>query len=373
MNLLLRCFRCKKKSKNNKDLNTATNIKFNQFENQETNLQKNNSLNLVKQIDQQKENNNKKDNNNNNSEHNKKEILIEVETEQEKNKKTDETLITEEVEKKENKEINENIQCSKYGLNLNKEIGFDEPLIKTDSPLISDFEKNIIFTKSNLIEIFDKLWNLDKYKKIWDKDNLNIEIRSEGTDINNQFHLIKVTYRQIKSSLKENADIQTLIDFLYLPALRTKWDKILKNLELIDGNIGANYVISSIAKSPVFLMSERESIEKRFIFKNNEGNAIYVMSSSVPDNLFPDKKDIIKITNFINYYKLVEEGDYIGFYSLNQTDFKMSIPQFLINVTLPTTTKNWQLELEKFANETKYDKNTKTIIQNNNISNNILH
>ena len=157
-----------------------------------------------------------------------------------------------------------------------------------------------------------------------------------------------------------------MIDFLYIPSLRLKWDKFLKKLEVLDGDIEFNYVISSLAKPPVFLMSQRESVEKRFIFKGKEGKSIYVMSSSVPDNLFPDKDDVVKITNFINYYKLVDEGDYICFYSLNQTDFKMSIPQFLINVTLPTTTKNWQIELEKFAFQTNYDKNTKTIIENNN-------
>ena len=43
----------------------------------------------------------------------------------------------------------------------------------------------------------------------------------------------------------------------------------------------------------------------------------------------------------------------------------MSIPQFLINVTLPTTTKNWQIELEKFAQKVKYDKSTSNIIENN--------
>ena len=62
------------------------------------------------------------------------------------------------------------------------------------------------------------------------------------------------------------------------------------------------------------------------------------MSSSIPDELFPPKKDIVRITNFCNYYKIIDEGDYIGFYSLNQTDFNMTIPQFLKNVTLPTTT-----------------------------------
>ena len=362
MKLILRCFRCKKKSKKNKISTNISNVKFRSFINQESNLPNNNSLNLVKQIDKLKENNNQ-NNNDNNSHQNKNEILIRVETEGEKNKATNNALITEEVEKNENKE---NINISKFGLNLNKEIRFDEPLLKTDSPLISNFEKNIIFTKSNLIELFDKFWNLDKYKKIWDKDNLIIEIRAEGTEINKEFNLIKIIYRQNKSAFKENSDIQTLIDFLYIPSLRIKWDKFLKNLEVLDGNVEFSYVIGSLAKPPVFLMSQRESVEKRFIFKNKERNGIYVMSSSVPDNLFPDKEDVVKITNYINYYKLVDEGDFIGFYSLNQTDFKMPIPQFLINVTLPTTTKNWQTELEKFAYEVNYDRKTKTIIQNNN-------
>ena len=391
MNLFLRCFGCKKQSKKKKNDANSSNVKFNSFVNQEINLRNNISLDQEKKISKENEKNHDKSDNKN--EEKKIEILIGETSEEKKYKKTNEELITEEPEKSENKVSNEendgkkenkncdenkenkenknnnkdkeDIICSKFGLNLKKDIDFDEPLLKTDSPLISDFEKNIIFTKGNLTELFDKFWNLDKYKKIWDKDNLQIEIRSEGTDINDKFNLIKIIYRQIKSTLRENADIQTLIDFIYLPELRIKWDKILKNLEVLDGNLETNYVIRTIAKSPNFLMSERESIEKRIIFKNKEGNAIYVMSSSIPNELFPTEKDVVRIINYINYYKVVDEGDYICFYSLNQTDFKMSIPQFLINVTLPTTTKNWQIELEKFANEIKYDKDTKKIIPNN--------
>ena len=156
---------------------------------------------------------------------------------------------------------------------------------------------------------------------------------------------------------------------MYFPSLRLKWDKILKNFELIEGNIESNYIIRSLAKAPTFLMSERESLEKKFIFKNKDGNGMYIISSSIPDDLFETKKEVVRIFNYINYYKIVDEGDYIGFYSLNQTDFKMPIPQFLINVTLPTTTKNWQISLEQFAKEVKYDKETKSIISNNNEKN----
>ena len=368
MKLFLRCFRCKNHPKKNKKIIDLSKINFRSFINQEPNIQNKNSLNL---IDQNKQINNNKENKNNNIEENKRDILITDDDnkgeKEEKIKKTNESLITEEDKNNENKENNENILCSKYGLNLNENIGFDIPLLKTDSPLISDFEKNIIFTKGNLMELFDKYWNLDKYKKVWDKDNLIIEIRSEGTDINGEFNLIKITYKQLKSNLKENSDIQSLIDFLYIPSLRLKWDKVLKSLEVLDGDIHSNYVLSSWANSPAFFMSERDNIEKKFIFKNKEGNTFYVISSSVPVDLFPMQKDIVRITNYINYYKVEDyDDDYIYFYSLNQTDFKMPLPQFVINVTLPTTTKKWQLDLEKFASEIKYDKNSKTIIENNN-------
>jgi len=373
MNLFLRCFGCKKFSKKDKKTSDSSNVKFRSFVNQDANLQNKISLNLVKNSVIQNENKNQnieqntnQNNINNNNQEKNKDILIENETKEEKNKITNEQLICEEEEKKENMK---NILYSKFGLNLNKEIDFDEPLLKTDSPLICDFEKNIIFTKGNLIELFDKYWKIDKYKKIWDKDNLIIEINSEGTDINNKFNLIKVTYKQKKAEFNENCDIQTIIDFLYFPSLRLKWDKILKNFELIEGNIESNYIIRSLAKAPTFLMSERESLEKKFIFKNKDGNGMYIISSSIPDDLFETKKDVVRIFNYINYYKIVDEGDYFGFYSLNQTDFKMPIPQFLINVTLPTTTKNWQISLEQFAKEVKYDKETKNIISNNNEKN----
>ena len=373
MNLFLRCFGCKKFSKKDKKTSDSSNVKFRSFINQDANLQNKISLNLVKNSVIQNENKNQnieqntnQNNINNNNQEKNTDILIENEIKEEKNKITNEQLISEEEEKKENMK---NILYSKFGLNLNKEIDFDEPLLKTDSPLICDFEKNIIFTKGNLIELFDKYWKIDKYKKIWDKDNLIIEINSEGTDINNKFNLIKVTYKQKKAEFNENCDIQTIIDFLYFPSLRLKWDKILKNFELIEGNIESNYIIRSLAKAPTFLMSERESLEKKFIFKNKDGNGMYIISSSIPDDLFETKKEVVRIFNYINYYKIVDEGDYFGFYSLNQTDFKMPIPQFLINVTLPTTTKNWQISLEQFAKEVKYDKETKNIISNNNEKN----
>ena len=364
MKLFIRCFGCKKKQKSiiNKNVNNSSGINFSILVTNEAIIPNQPNHEIKTKEDQIKEIQDKNvKNNSNNIENNnekKNNILISEETE-EKNKNIKESLINEESEKDKDKDSN-NIY-SKLGLNLNEKIAFDDPLLKANSPLICNFEKEQKFTKKNLTELFNKYWVFDKFKKVWDKDNLIIEIRAEGTDINNEFSLIKISYKQLKSEFKDNSDLQTIVNFIYEQKLRILWDKVLKNIEILEGDQTKNFIVSTWAKSPVFFVSERESLEKRFIYENPEENAFYIMSSSIPDELFPSKKDVVRITNFCNYYKIVDEGDYIGFYSLNQTDFKMAIPQFLINVTLPNTTKNWQADLEKFAKEVKYDKNTSTI------------
>ena len=367
MKIFYRCFGCKKlkkkqikKNSNNSSIKFAaliTGEKILKMLPDQQPIQWKNKEEVTKEQQQKEEVSQNNDNIKNNN------TLISEENEGDKSKIGKESLIVDEHE--ENNNNSNNNDYSQLGLNIKKEIEFDELLLKEDSPLLSNFEKNQKYTKRSLIELFNKFWNLDNYKKVWDKDNLLIEIRSEGTDLCNEFSLIKISYRQLKTEFKENADIEILVDFLYEPKLRIAWDKVLKNVEVLEGEKKTNYVCSTWAKSPTFFMSDRESLEKRCIYKNTEDNAIYIMSSSIPDELFPPKKDVVRITNYCNYYKIIDEGDYIGFYSLNQTDFKMSIPQFLINVTLPTTTKNWQNELEKFAQKVKYDKSTSNIIENN--------
>ena len=125
---------------------------------------------------------------------------------------------TENTESKENIQNNQNIIITKEweekyddsntvysekGLNLNENLGDDEPLLKADSPLICDYEKNVItFTKNGFIKLFEELWNLDNYKSVWNKDDLLIELRYEGTPMNNKFYLIKMIYKLKKSDLK---------------------------------------------------------------------------------------------------------------------------------------------------------------------------
>ena len=265
-----------------------------------------------------------------------------------------------------------NSNYDKLGLNLKlcEDIDENEFLLLPDSPLILPCEKKINFTKKGLIEIWDKFWNLDNYKNIWNKDDLIIEERQEGTFLTSNFCLIKITYRVNKKKLNNNTDLDTILAFFYDSEIRSKWDQSCKELRIYEGIPMNNYIQTSWAKKPAFFMSDRESLEKKFTFKNTEKNIVYIMASSIPDEIHPVNGDVVRLINYCNYFKIVDEGDYIGYYSLNQSDFKMAVPQLLMNMGLPTTTKNWYSQMLKFAGEVTYDKNTKKIVEKKNNANN---
>jgi len=262
-------------------------------------------------------------------------------------------------EKKEEEKIEDsNTIYSEKGLNLNENIGDDELLIRPDSPLICDYEKKrITFTKNGLIKLFDTLWDLDNYKNVYDKDNLFLAIRYEGTPMNDKFYLIKGIYTLPKAELKYNKDIESLMDICYDFTLRNTWDEALKSVEKYEGNDFA-YIVCTWGKSPVFFVSERETIEKRFRF--SRGNSTYIMSTSIPLDIYEPKEGVVRFVDFLNLFKISDEGENIFFYSLNQVDFKMPIPQMLINMTLPSTSKTWYKNIKNFANSIIWDREKKT-------------
>ena len=261
-------------------------------------------------------------------------------------------------EKKPNYIIVENTIYSEKGLNLNENIGDDELLLKEDSPLICDYEKDIItFTRNGFLNLYSSLWNLDNYKSVYDKDDLNISLRYEGSPMNSKFFLIKIVYRLKKSELKYNKDPESIIDYCYGIKFRMLWDEALRDYQIYEGNENA-FIICTWAKSPVFFVSERETIEKRFRFKKD--NAVYIMGSSIPLDIYEPKENVVRFIDFLNLFKVSDEGEYIYLSSLNQVDFKMPIPQILINITLPSSSRSWYGNIKKFTNSVKYDIENKT-------------
>ena len=342
---ILRCFGCKK---------TNTQKYFKNFEHRDI---KDNSLNIGEF--------NKEETGSNNLD----KRIMELKTNNSEKKPKKASLITDEDDSK-NNEMEENGKSNFYdnlGLNIKNtdDIEEDELLLLPNSPLILDYEKNIKFTKKGLVEIWDNFWALDNFKRIWDKDDLIIEIRNEGTFITTQYCLIKIIFRVNKNKLNNNTDLDTVLAFFYDPKIRPNWDQVIREIHIYDGNPFNCYIHTMLAKKPVFFMTDRESLEKKFIFKNSKGDVRYVMASSIPDEVHPTTNDVVRLTNFCNYFKIVDEGDYIGYYSLNQSDFKMPIPQFLVNMGLPSTTKTWYDSMVKFSGKVVYDKNTKTVVENN--------
>ena len=188
-----------------------------------------------------------------------KDITITVQNGKSENKikedKIDEEIkieVNEQKKEKPNYIIVENTKYSEKGLNLNENIGDDELLLKEDSPLLCEYEKGVVtFTINGFINLYNSLWDLQNYKSIYDKDDLSILIRYEGTPMNSKFYLIKVIYKLKKSDLKYNNDIDSIIDYCYDVKFRMLWDDALKAYERYEGTDKA-FIICTWGKSPVF-------------------------------------------------------------------------------------------------------------------------
>ena len=95
-----------------------------------------------------------------------------------------------------------------------------------------------------------------------------------------------------KSEFKNNKDTESIMDYRYDDKIRMLWDDASKLYEKYEGN-ETNFIIWTWRKSPVFFVSERETIEKRFRF--NRDNSTYVMSPSIPLELYPPKNDSVRL------------------------------------------------------------------------------
>lgn len=276
-------------------------------------------------------------------------------------KEKEETNIDDDIDNEDNNNKYNNTEepIKISGLNLNKEIGPEELLLSENSPLICPYEKGeITFSKKGLVDFFDKIWDLDGFEKKYQNEKIYLAIKSDGSPVNSEFQIVKSIIIEDKKNLGPNGEAKTMIEFMYDINIRKKWDKDLKFVEILEGS-KENYVVNTWFHSPIFIISEREAIEKRFIF-DYEG-ATYVMSTSIPMDYYPYKDGVVRVTSYFNLFKVVDKGDKIFYYGVNQVDFKMIIPEFIVNVTLPMKTNEWYQNLSEFSQQYKYDKINKTV------------
>lgn len=121
--------------------------------------------------------------------------------------------------------------------------------------------------------------------------------------------------------------------------------KLVKRLEKLSDEPSA-YIYHTWCKSPLILISERDFIEKRIEIV--EDSFAYLFSFSVPKDLLPETKKVIRCTNYINIQIIEEKSDYWLFTNFSQSDLQMPIPENFLNFTLPGKFNSWYEEYVKY-------------------------
>lgn len=138
-------------------------------------------------------------------------------------------------------------------------------------------------SKNGIIEFIDKILNLDEYTEIKTKElGLDLKVRKNGWDLNKNVYLIKATYKVSKKEFFEGVTLEYMKDLMYVPELRVTWDEGFKEFKKVEGNEEI-YVVKAWFKSPMFIISERDVVDKRIEFFKD--NVYYNFSSSVDDDV----------------------------------------------------------------------------------------
>lgn len=248
----------------------------------------------------------------------------------------------------------------------------------------NDLEKDkIIYSKRSIIAMLNKAFdpNNKDYKETHTKHPLFISIKSNGSFISEQFQVTKSIYIVNKNEVPKNTTIKMLARYMVNVKERNSWDTQLKSYKIIEGSEEGKEVkciIHNWTKSPIFLVSERDIVEKRYDFFHD--GAFYNYESSVNDDYYHLEEDVVRITDIICIQEIHEENDNFIFRNITQMDAKVSLPQAIINTTLSSKLTNFYKGIvdavNKDFNEGKliFEDNDGNIIENNtNEDNNIIN
>ena len=246
-----------------------------------------------------------------------------------KNKKKEKLLEGEELSDAEfSDDLSESSTSS--GEILNTAMVFPSKVYRKDEKEIS-----LNLSKEKIVEITNKEFLIcNNYKIFYKKDGLILSSK-ESSLLTNKFTLIKIEKKISKNEFKKNINKEDIINTLKDIKNRKKWDENIKEIKIIE-EYENSYLIHTSYNKPIFFISERDILEKKveFYFNNN----YYSYCSSVSHELnekYKENKNVVRIFNYISIYKIEEDENYFYFKSLNQIDYKMNVPNNLMNITLP--------------------------------------
>ena len=198
-----------------------------------------------------------------------------------------------------------------------------------------------IFTKEKMIKFIEELIN-DKtsFTPLINKNGFDIYIKETGSIFSSQFPMIKMYYKIPKSSFtRKNVTVKLIDEYMNDPEKRLKFDNSIRAYKIIERINKEVYLLHYICKSPMFFVSERDVVDKRYDFY--EGDVYYDFSSSTKDDLIPLDENIVRITDHCSVCKIFEDNDGFNIISITQVDTKFNLPSTVMNSQLPTRYKEW--------------------------------
>ena len=137
--------------------------------------------------------------------------------------------------------------------------------------------------------------------------------------------------------------------------IRKQWDSVFSELRVVNynGENGAE-ILYMVIKSPVFIVSDREFVQQRKIWRNfptAKSHMLHFISVDSPE--CPLNKKCIRAETIVSGYFIEDDPDEPGHSIigvLSQTDVKGYIPIFLVNKFAPKSSKNWIKSLKKGCN-----------------------
>ena len=134
--------------------------------------------------------------------------------------------------------------------------------------------------------------------------------------------------------------------------IRKQWDSVFSELKVVnyEGENGAE-ILYMIIKSPVFIVSDRDFVQQRKIWKNFPTQNSHILHFISLDNpSCPKSKKYVRAETIISGYYMQDDPEEPGHCILgilSQTDLKGNVPCFLVNKFAPRSSKGWVKSLIK--------------------------
>ena len=242
----------------------------------------------------------------------------------------------------------------------------------------NDLEKDkIVYSKRSIIAMINAAFDdkSQEFKELYNKDPLKIAVKSNGSFITDKFQVMRSIYTVNKNIYPPNTSIRMISKYLNYIKERSSWDSQLKLYKIIEGNEEGKEVkciVHNWLKSPMFLVSERDVVEKRYEFYHK--GRFYFSESSVNDDYCPFQDNVTRIYDLIFIEELYEENDNIILKAITQIDAKVNLPQAMVNATLSNKLLDFYNGLAKAMNKDYkegklvFEDNEGNIIENNNLN-----